>query len=160
MLALTDEDGVIKEELKEYAIENLPPWYGYQDLEFTFVIHSPIEIGDRIRLFYQSERTPEWTLLGGGDEWVWELLAGDEFTIEESTEVKYDRKARMLTLVTKKGVEVGFFSSDGTAMNGCMEASDNGVKIDATQLPAGTYVLKLMKKDEYKEVKIKLGEAQ
>lgn len=160
LLVLTDEDGVIKEELKEYAIENLPPWYGYQDLEFTFVIHSPIEIGDRIRLFYQSERTPEWTLLGGGDECVWELLAGDEFTIEESTEVKYDRKARMLTLVTKKGVEVGFFSSDGTAMDGCMEASDNGVKIDATQLPAGTYVLKLTKKDEYKEVKIKLGEAQ
>jgi tetratricopeptide (TPR) repeat protein len=159
-IALVDAKGNLNQALGGGRIVDLPPFRGYSALEQHCTIADPIEMGDRIRVYYRSEKTPVWTCITGGEECVWELLVSDAKTIDESTVIRYDKLAKKLTVTVKSGVDVSFESSAGTAMDDRMEVSGNDVTIQAEGLPLDTYVLKLKKGAEYKEVKIKLGTAQ
>lgn len=159
-LALTDKAGNLKQVLQEYDIVDLPYPYGYEDLLFEGTITVPIETGYRIRLFYKASDALEWTLLKGGEKCQWEILVGDEFSVEETTVLKYDKQTRKITLTLKDDVEVTFLKPDGTALADGVEVKGNAVTITTWTLPAGTYTLKLVKGNDRKEVKIKLGAAQ
>lgn len=160
-LALTDKAGNLKQVLLEYDIVDLPYSYGYEELSFQGTITVPIETGYRIRLFYKASDALEWTLLKGGEKCQWEILVADEFSIEETTVLKYDKQTRKITLTLKKDdVEVTFLKPDGTALADGVEMNGNAVTITTGALPAGTYTLKLVKGNDRKEVKIKLGAAQ
>ena len=158
MWALTDESGNIKEQL------GTRPVHGFLTgtpvaLIKTLTITVPIAIGDHIRMFYNSERTPEWTLIKGGDECTWELLITDEYSIDETTRIRRNKEQETLIITTKEGVNVEFVHSDGSPVN-TVETVDQVTTIQTEGLPAGVYVLKLKKTFEYKEVKIKLGSSQ
>ncbi|MBQ8442175.1 MAG: C10 family peptidase [Bacteroides sp.] len=157
--ALTDRDGNIKEELGGLSYDGLQPNWGWTDLQRTFTITVPIAIGDRIRVFYKSDRTPEWTLVKGGEECVWELLVADEFTIEESTVLRYSKPEGTLVVTTKEGVDVQFLTEAGVPLS--EQCSTEGVKtvIRTQGLQAGTYVLQLKKTFETCQVRIKLGDS-
>lgn len=160
LIALVDAEGDLKQVLNGGKVTELPPLRGLVDLELHCKIDVPIEQGDRIRVYYRSEKTPVWTCIIGGEDCVWELLVSDAKAIDESTVIRYDKQAKKLTVTVKSGVDVSFESSAGTAMDDRMEVSGNDVTIRAEGLPLDTYVLKLKKGAEYKEVKIKLGTAQ
>ena len=161
--ALTDADGVIKQELYKFYYD-LPANQGFSEeglapvLKFT--ITKTINVGDRIRVLYQPKGETEWTLVKGGDECTWELLVGDEHTIAESTSLEYDRTTRKMKVQVKEGVSVSLVSSDGKSLTANVNKVGNTATVTTEGLAKGTYLLKLSKGDEKYELKIQLGTAQ
>ncbi len=141
------------------SYDGLQPYYGWGNVQRTCTITVPMAIGDRIRIFYKSDRTPEWTVIKAGEECTWELLVTDEFTIEETTVVRYHKPEGTLEVTTKEGVAVQLLSEAGVPLGEC--CSSEGVKtvIRTQGLPAGTYVLQLKKTFEDCQVRIKLGDS-
>ena len=129
----------------EYSILDLPPNYGWNNWRINCTITVPIEIGDRIRVFYKSEQTPEWTLVTGGEDCVWELLVADEFTIDETTSIRRNKSQKTIVVTTKDGVHVEWVHSDGSPTGDCYQTVDNVTTIRTEGLPAGDYLLKLKK---------------
>lgn len=156
--ALTDKDGKIKEELATVKITNLKPRWGYSNLQVNCKITVPIAFGDRIKIFYKSERTPEWTLVEGGTNCVWELFVTDEYTIEETTRIRFQKKERILIVNTKKGVKLQFTNAENADLSHLCETKGTETIIRTMGLPAGKYLLNLKKTLENKDIIIKLGE--
>jgi hypothetical protein len=156
IFALTDKRGNIKEELDTFFNGSLAPGGQWSDISKTCTITVPIEIGDRIRVFYQSEQTTEWTLVTGGADCIWEILVADEFTIDESTSICRNKLQNTIVVTTKDGVRVEWVNSKGTPIGNCYETLGNVTTIHTESLPAGDYLLKLKKTFESHEVKIRL----
>ena len=157
IFALTDKRGVIKEELNTIFNGGIVEGAAFRNVTINCTITVPIEIGDRIRVFYKSEQTPEWTLVTGGEDCVWELLVADEFTIDETTSIRRNKSQNTIVVTTKDGVNVEWVHSDGSPTGDCYQTVDNVTTIHTEGLPAGDYLLKLKKAFESREVKIKLG---
>ena len=161
--ALTDAEGVIKEELYKFYYD-LPANTGFDEkaLEklLKFTITKTINVGDRIRVLYQPKGESEWTVIKGGEDCVWELLVGDKQTIAESTSLEYDRTTRKMKVTVKDGVSVSLLSSDGTSLPSRVNKVGSTATINVDGLEKGTYLLKLSKGDENHELKIQLGAAQ
>lgn len=155
--ALTDKDGNIKEELATKKAIDLKPRYGWNNLKRECTITVPIEIGDRIRLFYRNEKSLEWNLITGGENCTWELFVADQFTIDESTSIRRNRIQNTIVVTTKEGVSVEWVSTDGHDTEACYKTVGKVTTIQTQNLPAGVYLLKLKKKTENREVRIKLG---
>lgn len=159
LFGLTDKTGKIKQRFYSLPIGGMGPLYGhsYRDLRWTITI--PIEDGDRIRAFYKSTKTPEWTLIRGNEDdgCVWDLLVSDEQSLEASTSVVYNKGTKRLSLQVKNGVEVHLFAADGTDHSRHCQVQDNEFSIDTGVLPAGVYILKLQRAKEYKELKFTIG---
>lgn len=156
IFALTDKKGNIKEELNNFFDGSITSGSSFRDVSQTCTITVPIEIGDRIRVFYQSEQTPEWTLVTGDTDTVWELLVADEFSIDETTSICRNKLNNTIVVTTKDGVSVEWVHSKGTSKGNCYETVGNITTIHTENLPAGDYLLKLKKTFESHEVKIKL----
>jgi hypothetical protein len=157
--ALTDKDGKIKENLATLNVSNLPSRHGWHNLERNCTITVPLAIGDRIRVFYKSTQTLKWTLIEGGEECVWELLVTDEYSIEETTRIRFQKNERTFIVNTKDGVNIKFTNDRGTSLNHLCETKENETIIHTNGLPAGNYLLNLKKTFENKDVRIKLGES-
>lgn len=158
--ALTDEEGNIKEELYSFSVENLGFTWGYSDFSISLTVTKTINVGDRIRMFYKTKGETEWTLIKGGDECAWEVLVGDEYSIDESTSLEFDRNTRKLKVKVKDGVTVSLTTSDGKALEDRVVMSGNTATIRTDDLSKGTYLLKLSKGSENRELKLQLGTAQ
>lgn len=158
--ALTDEEGNIKEELYSFSVENLGFTWGYSDFSVSLTVTKTINVGDRIRMFYKTKGETEWTLIKGGDECAWEVLVGDEYSIDESTSLEFDRNTRKLKVKVKDGVTVSLTTSDGKALEDRVVMSGNTATIRTDDLSKGTYLLKLSKGSENRELKLQLGTAQ
>lgn len=158
--SLTDKDGEIKEDLYGFKAVDVKPNYGWKIENAELTITVPIEMGDRIRAFFMSEKTEEWTLIKGGEECTWELLVADEKTLAQATSVSFNKEARILKVKTKSGATVLLTDKDGNALADICTVVGNQTVINAKELPAGTYLLKLTKDPENLTVRIKLGEPQ
>lgn len=159
LIAMTDRDGQIVENLLAFDTGDLSPGYGYL-LDWPVTITQPILPGYRIRAYYSSERTPDWTLVRGNDEGgcVWDLLLMDEYTIEQSTSFTYNKNDRMIRLNVKQGVTATLRDDAGTDYNSVCQADGTEITIDTAQLPAGSYILTLQKDSEEKELRFSVGE--
>ena len=160
--ALADKNGNIKEELAKHNIQNLQPGYGWAENVYnvTLTIKSTLQLGDRIRFYYQPTGATEWTLVEGGDECTWEVIVGDEYSIEETTTMRYERSTGMLVVQTKDGVLMSLTDQSGKEVMTGITAVNKGLKIDTNQLSASTYTLKLTKGSEKYELKLKMGLAK
>lgn len=156
--ALTDKEGNIKEELATINPKELEPRWGYSNIQKTCTITVPLAIGDRIRIFFKSTQASEWTLITGGDECVWELPITDEYSIEETTRIRFQKKERKMIVNTKDGVTIQFKNSIGSDLNHLYETKENETIIHLEGLAKGNYLLNLKKTFEKKNVRIKLGE--
>lgn len=163
LAALTDSQGNIKQELYTHNVNGLLPDYGWETLFIPCTITVPIDFGDRIRLFYKSEKTPEWTLIKAGDQCPWEILVADELSIEESTSINFNKKKRILSVKKKSGVTVELFDEAGNDLNGLRVNLVDESSFNLKKQPVGVYLLKLTKEQtgmgitEKEEIKIKLG---
>lgn len=164
MAALTDKFGAIKEILHEQYLPELRPNYGWRTLPISCTITVPIEFGYRIRLFYKSEKTPEWTLIKAGDHCPWEILVADEYPISESTSIHFNKVKRILTVKKKSGVTATLYDEAGTDLSNLRVNVVNESAFNLKKQPAGVYTLKLTKEqpgmgiNEEESVKIKLGD--
>ena len=157
-IALADKEGnIVEDNLSELYISELPATHGY--CFYTPVtIHSPVLPGYRLRCYYKSESATEWEIAMANEETgcVWDLLIGDEYSIEESTRLTYDKHTRIFTLQVKEGVTATLASADGNDYSDLCKSGGNQITIDASSLPGGTYRLTLQKNDEVKVVNLSL----
>lgn len=160
MLAVADSEGNIVEELYRTAIADLPVSYGYM-FSWEFVIQNSILTGYRIRAYYRSTNNPEWKVARGNEEegCVWDLLIGDPYTIEESTQLTYNKTSRILLLQVKDGVTARLHSADGSDWSDLCRTRGNEISIDTSALPGGTYRLTLQKGSEEKQLNFSLPDA-
>ena len=159
MCALTDKEGNIKEILdKAYSLtaNNKEDYTKSYDIN---IITVPINVGDRLRLFYKPSGTSEWKLVRGIEYSIWELPITKEKTIDETTNIRYNKKNYTLELQTKEGVGVQFASEFGVVYSDRCTTKGVVTTINTQGLQAGTYLLKLTKAVETYEIKIKLGDS-
>lgn len=157
MFAVTDKDGNIVEELHHMDIPDLPLFYGYC-LEQEVTITGSILPGYRIRAYYRSANTPEWTVIRGNDDegCTWDYLIADEQSIDETTQLTYNKASRMLRLQVEDGVTVALQTADGNDRSDVCKTQGNEIRIDTSALSGGAYRLILQKGDEKKTLNITL----
>lgn len=154
MLALTDKQGKIKQELTVENQVELASQNGYTFQNCLCSITVPIEKGDRIRAYYKDEQATGWSIIKGNENSNWELVLSDENTIDETTELIYTKQEQLLKVRTKVGVQVSFMNRNGLElMDRCRIVAD-GVTIDVKGLPKDTYLLKLAKGHEQRTIEI------
>ena len=161
LFAMTDKNGQFVEELGTLTLE-LDPSYmtGWSKIQAT--ITAPIQKGYRLRAYYRSENTPEWTLVRGNDEegCVWEYILLDEYTIEQSTSFTYNKNDRKIYLTVGNGINVSLADANGKAYDQTIRREGTSVTVNAILLPAGTYTLTLQRGSEQKDLRFTIGKAQ
>lgn len=161
LFAMTDKNGQFVEELGTLTLE-LDPSYmtGWSKIQATITV--PIEKGYRLRAYYRSENTPEWTLVRGNDEegCVWEYILLDEYTIEQSTSFTYNKNDRKIYLTVSNGISVSLTDASGKAYNQTIRREGTSVTVNAILLPVGTYTLTLQRGNEQKDLRFTIGKAQ
>lgn len=160
MFGVVDKEGKIVEELYIMQISewSVSAWYIFTE---TVTINTPVLPGYRIRGYYRSANTPEWTLIKGNDEdgCVWDLLIADEYSIEETTQLTYNKKSRLLRLLVKDGVSVSLRSSGGSDCSDKCQIQGNEITVDTSLLRDGTYSLTLQKGDDRKTLNFSVANA-
>lgn len=163
LLAMADKDGRIVEELAASYTGTLEAGYGFV-WDCPVTITQPILPGYRIRAYYSSERTPDWTVIRGNEEdgCVWELLLAGEsaYTIEESTSFTYNKTEQVIRLTVQEGVSATLQDDRQTDYSDACNASGTEITIDASRLPAGSYTLTLQRDSEQKVLRFFLGEGR
>lgn len=160
MFGVVDKEGKIVEELYIMQISewSVSAWYIFTE---TVTINTPVLPGYRIRGYYRSANTPEWTLIKGNEEdgCVWDLLIADEYSIEETTQLTYNKKSRLLRLLVKDGVSVSLRSSGGSDCSDKCQIQGNEITVDTSLLRDGTYSLTLQKGDDRKTLNFSVANA-
>lgn len=152
--AVTDADGEVVEVLKEGSPgpEPLDPAYGHVFWN-ELVIKQPIGADYRIRSYFRSERTPDWTLIKGdeADGCVWDLIIGEQkprLSLEDGTSVYYDKG--VIRISTLDGVTVSVLTESGQILDSAQPA----LELKVSDLSSGTYIIRLERGPEVKEFKI------
>lgn len=161
LFAVVDKEGNIVEELYVVSLSDLLSSYYYYPYVGTVTINTPILPGYRIRGYYRSANTPEWTLIKGNEEdgCTWDLLIADEYSIEETTQLTYNKKSRLLRLLVKDGVSVSLRSSGGSDCSDKCQIQGNEITVDTSLLRDGTYSLTLQKGDDRKTLNFSVANA-
>lgn len=155
--AVTDKQGNIIDDLYIWEDRNLQPnYYNWFTNYLTF--NHPILPGYRIRGYYKSEKTPEWTLIKGNEEECckWELPIADEYSIEETTLMTFNKENHILTLQTKDGVTVSLKDENGNDYSSYCSRRENQITVNTSELQGGRYNLTLQKGDDIKSICITL----
>lgn len=161
LFAVADKEGNIVEELYVVSLSDLLSSYYYYPYVGTVTINTPVLPGYRIRGYYRSANTPEWTLIKGNEEdgCTWDLLIADEYSIEETTRLTYNKKSRLLRLLVKDGVSVSLRSSGGSDCSDKCQIQGNEITVDTSLLRDGTYSLTLQKGDDRKTLNFSVTNA-
>ena len=159
MVAVADKQGKIVEQLYKSEVKISLNRYTFKTIHVT--IHSPILPGYRIRGYYRSANTPEWTVIRGDEEngCTWDMLIADEYSIEETTQLTYNKKSHLLRMLVKDGVAVSLRSSDNNDCSDKCQIHGNEVTVDTSLLQDGTYVLILQKGNDSKTLKFSIANA-
>lgn len=159
LLALTDKDGAIKEELASFGM-NLAPGYGYQNYEFKFKITKQIARGDRLRVFYQRAYSSGWTLITGGEECKWEIVLKEEVNLDKCISLSYERTTKKLIVNVEDDIEVKLLTEDGQDITDRLEKAVAYKYIKVNEFEPGTYILRLEMEELSRDLRLKLGVAQ
>ena len=161
MFAVADKEGNIIEELYTMSVSDWLESQYFCPSIGNVTINTLVLPGYRIRGYYRSANTPEWTLIKGNDEdgCVWDLLIADEYSIEETTQLTYNKKSRLLRLLVKDGVSVSLHSSGGSDCSDKCQIQGNEITVDTSLLRDGTYSLTLQKGDDRKTLNFSVANA-
>lgn len=163
LFALVNKHGNIVEELGIWNVSESDNFYSGSSCLFNMylTINQKINVGYRIRGYYRSANTPEWTLIKGNEEdgCTWDLLIADEYSIEETTQLTYNKKSRLLRLLVKDGVSVSLRSSGGSDCSDKCQIQGNEITVDTSLLRDGTYSLTLQKGDDRKTLNFSVANA-
>lgn len=157
-LAVTDREGQVIHSITQGRVDGYNPGAGFT-MNAPFEINMTFLPGYRIRALYISDTGTDWSVVRGNEDegCVWEYLLADEYTIEESTSLTYNKTERMMRLQVKEGVTAALQAlSDGTDYSASCSTEDGEIRIDTSALPGGNYLLILQKGSERKELRIAL----
>ena len=162
LLALTNEQGEIKQELGQWNVQTLRAQYAADVYKGTFTIKCDILAGDRIRLFYRA-RKGDWNLVKGveGQHIAWEILVMDKEVepepIGQCVSLQFDRQTKLLELNVQNDIHVTMCNLKGEDLSSLIVVRGNVHTIDTDQLLLDTYVLRFLRGDESMEVQIVVG---
>ena len=161
MFAVADKEGNIIEELYTMSVSDWLESQYFCPSIGNVTINTLVLPGYRIRGYYRSANTPEWTLIKGNEEdgCTWDLLIADEYSIEETTQLTYNKKSRLLRLLVKDGVSVSLRSSGGSDCSDKCQIQGNEITVDTSLLRDGTYSLTLQKGDDRKTLNFSVANA-
>lgn len=161
MFAVADKEGNFIEELYTMSVSDWLESQYFCPSIGNVTINTLVLPGYRIRGYYRSANTPEWTLIKGNEEdgCVWDLLIADEYSIEETTQLTYNKKSRLLRLLVKDGVSVSLRSSGGSDCSDKCQIQGNEITVDISLLRDGTYSLTLQKGDDRKTLNFSVANA-
>ena len=138
------------EQIKEFlAVDlndvTLRPGYGYSDVISRCTITEDIEIGDKIKLYYRSNRGGDWLpVLFGTDFGVTgELYLTYPYFIREVTSFEYLPEENLIRIETLADLDWTFSSSYGGEVAGGNTFDDGIIEIDTTDLPSGEYTVRI-----------------
>lgn len=161
MFAVADKEGNFIEELYTMSVSDWLESQYFCPSIGNVTINTLVLPGYRIRGYYRSANTPEWTLIKGNEEdgCTWDLLIADEYSIEETTQLTYNKKSRLLRLLVKDGVSVSLRSSGGSDCSDKCQIQGNEITVDTSLLRDGTYSLTLQKGDDRKTLNFSVANA-
>ena len=138
------------EQIKEFLAVDLNdvtllPGYGYSDVISRCTITEDIEIGDKIKLYYRSNRGGDWLpVLFGTDFGVTgELYLTYPYFIREVTSFEYLPEENLIRIETMSDLDWTFSSSYGDEVAGGNTFDDGIIEIDTTDLPSGEYTFRI-----------------
>ena len=159
-LAVMHRDGTMGEILDQTEEPfELEPYGGTNLYSDELVLTEPINIGDRVMMFFRSDNTPEWTVIPGNKEdYVSDAVAiADQLFIDEATSFKYTSASGELEITTKEDAEWTLADADGKEYTDNIEFNDGVLTIDTKKFPLGSYFLTLTKKDDSKTLEFVFG---
>ena len=157
--ALADRTGNIREVLESWAATIAGT--GLRG-DKSLYVSSPVVPGDRVRAYFRTQNTPEWTVITGNEDngCVWELVVpGDEppaydGTVEEETSVRYSKTGGILRVGLPEDVSYVLKDAGGTDITSSCVVTGDVLEIDTAGLEAGTYTLVLSRQDDVKEISL------
>ena len=158
-LAVADVNDSIKEFLYQMPVSALPPSYGYY-FDWTVTITQPIKVGDHLIGMYYDNASSSWVKIRGNVEYgaVDTIQLTDGKTIASTTSFRYDSAERKIYLTVQEGVSVYVRNSSGADLSSVISAEGTSVTVDASDLPAGRYKLRLENDVDSKDLYFVLGE--
>lgn len=160
-LMTIDRSGNIKEYLKNaITIKNLKPNYGWSSERIIedCTITLPIEIGDRLKLFYSSGSGPEkeWKpVMSFYGNAVDEIPIADSYYIEEVTDFEYLDEEETAILHTKPDASVTLFDVGKNELCDNFTFENGEIRIFMADLEEGLYRLRIEKGTDVKILELK-----
>lgn len=122
-------------------------------------VTQPIQDGYRIRGYFRSAATPEWTLIRNnpGSGCVWELMLEDYAPLgdplDENTSVTYNKLDNKLTVGTLAGADVTLADVNGKVLT-VVRAESGNASFDLSEYGEDIYTLRVAKGRQSIEVKL------
>ena len=139
--ALADSKGNIKEVLESWTATIAGT--GLRG-DKSLYVSSPVVPGDRVRAYFRTQNTPEWTVITGNEDngCVWELV------------VPGDEPHGILRVGLPEDASYVLKDADGTDVTSSCVVTGDVLEIDTAGLEAGTYSLVLSRQDDVKEISL------
>ena len=163
-VAVMHRDGSIGEIvdgfLKENERVNLNPWYGMRFYTEETVISEPIQIGDKLCIWYRSDNTPQWTPMPGYQEdgaTHSYIQIADAQSIDEVTSFRYTSSSGELVIATKPDAQWNITDTEGNEYTDGITFNDGVLTIMTRNFPLKSYFITLSKKSDVKTVEFVYG---
>ena len=141
---------IISEEISSFTGLSVNSWMRKDPVQC--VIKEEIEMGDKIMYAYKPFGSDTWFLLDEdlkGNGAVLYVTIADTKTIEECTNVKYDKSTGNIVITTKKGVDFLLYrTSDNSEVSTGWTLDGSKYTLHTAKLPLGEYKLNLSKGTE------------
>ena len=163
-VAVMHRDGSIGEIvdgfLKENERVNLNPWYGMRFYTEETVISEPIQIGDKLCIWYRSDNPPQWTPMPGYQEdgaTHSYIQIADAQSIDEVTSFRYTSSSGELVIATKPDAQWNITDTEGNEYTDGITFNDGVLTIMTRNFPLKSYFITLSKKSDVKTVEFVYG---
>lgn len=158
-LAIAHRDGSMGEIVAESDLLEIPAQFGYSYTITECVIFGDILIGDRLRLYYRSENTPEWTYIPANieDGNTGEIPIADAQSLEEVTSFRYTSSSGELVLSTKPDAQWSITDAGGNPLEEGISFDAGVLTIDTSLYVEGSYILTLTKGYDSKTIEFVFG---
>ena len=100
-LVLCDKDGTWKEELYTGSFSLTPNMIHYYPYNITVKITQPLEVGDRLRIYYKGTYSDDWKWMRSSDISIVDqelLVMASPEDIAKGLEFTYDKEGKYMTI--------------------------------------------------------------
>lgn len=151
--ALVNRYGEEKSVLYNFKMEDMAPGFYFTWNLSNVYLQTPLDPGDRIRIFYHTDRSTEWKVVKGNTEnnICWEIIVKED-TEQDSfirdVNLVYDKETGQFELKgLATGVEVGLTDTQGRDFTHLCKINMGTCTLDTKKMEAGTYVFTLTKSE-------------
>ncbi|MCR4824158.1 MAG: C10 family peptidase, partial [Bacteroidales bacterium] len=123
-------------------------------------ITTDIHAGDYLTIVWCSATTPDWTAARYDHETtglVGRIAVGDTVILEQCVSLTFDKTSGLLTVGFSCDADRELRDPDGKKVTTGVTDGNSSLKVDTRQLAPATYTLHLQRKEQTKDIKLKIG---